>query len=230
MIVNRAMRFLLAFAVLLVTGVANARSPDEEPCDRPGAARFEVAPWLALGGGVRRSGDGSLSAIGTVALDVGVTVPVLTNLRVGAWGSPGTSNFTSFDAAGGGRIELQSNDFNDAHSNFFGVRGRYTLLIDGGAGHRFGREGNDGAFYAIRIAGGFTAPNLLYHLYQKPNCDCTEGDEQQEPKSCRPTAGVIAGARPFVSMHRAVDGSRTEITAGIEFEAIGAGWWILAGL
>jgi hypothetical protein len=220
------MRALLFSILILVPATASATPPPEYDCEKTGAARFEVAPWIALGTGVRGR-DGAQSAVGTVAMDVGVTVPVLTNLRVGAWASPGTTNFTSFDASAGGRLEVQTNDFNGTHSDLFGVNGRYSFILDVGGGHRFGREIDRGAFVVVRLAAGFTAPNLLYSLYGKAVCPC--GDEQNEPVMCRPAAGVVAGARPFISMNRAVDGSRTEIVAGIEFEAIGAGWWLLGG-
>lgn len=223
------MRLPYVIALILLPATARAMAPGYDyDCAKPGAARFEVAPWIALGTGVRAR-DGAQSALGTVAMDVGVTVPVLTKLRVGAWAAPGTANFSSFDAAGGARIELQTNDFNGTHSNFFGVNGRYSFILDLGGGHRFGRELDRGPFWVARLAAGFTAPNLLYSLYGKAS-DCPCADEQGEPGLCRPAAGVVAGARPFVSVNRAFDGSRTDITAGIEFEAIGAGWWVLAGL
>lgn len=221
------MRVALVAALVLLTSTARAVRPaDEHECDRPGAARFEVAPWLALGTGVR-SRDGTQTALGTMAMDVGITLPVAKHLRLGGWSSHGTSNFSSFDVAGGARVEAQTNDFNGEDSALFGVRGRYSFILDAGAGHRFGREGDRGAFFALRLAAGFTAPNLLYSLYGKPpQCDC--GSPNEAPGLCRPTAGVVAGARPFVLFHRAVDGGRTEITAGIEFEVIGAGWWMFS--
>jgi hypothetical protein len=223
--------FLCAVALVALPAPAYGARPPEEDCKK-GAAMFELAPWLALGGGVRRERDGHQRALGTVAMDAAVTIPVFTNLRVGAWASPGTVNFSSFDVVGGGRIELQTNELAGQYSNLFKVSGRWSLILDGGVGKRFGPSGNRGEFFVARIAAGFTAPNLLYNLYQRAeNCRCEGGPiEEESPGVCRPNRGVIAGARPYVMLHRAFDASRTEVTAGLEFEVIGAGWWLLGGL
>jgi len=229
-------RACLAFlcAVALVSLPARASTPPPPPPEddcKKGAALFEIAPWLALGGGVRRERDGHQRALGTIAIDAAVTIPVFTNLRVGAWASPGTVNFSSFDVVGGGRIELQTNELAGEYSKLFQVSGRWSLILDGGVGKRFGPSGNRGEFFVARIAFGFTAPNLLYHLYQRAeDCRCEGGPNEGAPGVCRPNRGVISGARPYVMLHRAFDASRTEVTAGIAFEVIGAGWWVLAGL
>ena len=224
------MRIAALLFVLLLPTSASARryvevddGPYRPPCPEAGAALFEVAPWLALGGGFRRDRDGAQHAIGALAADAAITVPVFSWFRTGIWVAPGTTDFRSFDAAGGARLELQTNPLNGEHSNFFGVGGRKTLIVDLGGGHRFGA--NDGPFWVVRVAFGFTAPNLLYHLYPR-TCPC----DANESGPCRPTVGMTAGVRPWIAVQRAFDQSYTDVTAGLSFETIGAGWWILAGL
>lgn len=236
---RRACVSFLSSAILAVLAPrSSAAIPRDEPECKRGAATFEIAPWLALGGGVRRERDGDQRALGTVAMDVAVTVPVLRNLRVGAWAMPGTVNFTSFDLAGGARIELQTNDFIEDDSKLFRVPGRWTLLFDTGVGNRFGPRDNRGEFvggtpggdprrefFLARIAVGFTAPNRL-GLYRDAE-DCRCGNSSDDEPLCRPRAGIVAGVRPYVAMQRAFDASRTEVTAGLEFEVYGAAWWLL---
>lgn len=210
----------LGVAAVLVTSAADARP--EPSCHEEQAATLEIAPWIAAGGGVRRA-EGRTTGIGTLALDTGLTVPLHEHVRVGAWGVGGTVDFASFDVAGGVRLELQENGFVGSYSKLFGVTGRYSLLLDGGVGTRLGGVG-DGPFVATRLSLGFVAPNRLYHLYQF-HCAC-EPAPDQGPARCRPARGLVSGARPFVALARSFDGARTEVTFGLEFEAVGAGWWI----
>lgn len=214
-----------AFAsVLLASATASARVPppydQEESCARPSTAFVELSPWAGVGGGLRFA-DGETKGIGNLSLHAAATVPVSRLIRAGAWGAPGTSDFRSFDASGGGRIELHSNDADNAYFKLFGVGGRWTVLADVGAGNRFGAH--EGGFFVARVAAGFTARNRLLNLYGATPCHC---DDESEEHLCRPSLGLVSGARPFVSVQQAFDGSRTEVTAGIEFELIGAGWWI----
>lgn len=209
---------------------ARAWTPDQG-CARPSTAMFELAPWAALGGGVRATDGERVRGIGNVSLHAAATVPVARLVRAGAWFSPGTSDFASFDASAGGRVELHSNDADDEHVRLFGVGGRWTVLGDLGVGHRAGPKGNEGAFWVARVALGFTARNRLYNLYGAAPCHCDRDDPNaSEEPVCRPQVGLVSGARPFVALQRDFDGTRTEVTAGIEFELIGAGWWIGAGL
>jgi hypothetical protein len=214
-------------SVALTTATAPARpNDDENPCARASTAQFELSPWGAVGGGARFANGDAPRAIGTLAAHAAITVPVARLFRAGVWTSPGTVDFRSFDASGGGRIEWHSNDADDAYFNLFGVGGRWTVLADLGGGHRFGAEGNRGEFFVARLAFGFTARNRLLHLYGSTPCHCATNDPNAEEKVCRPTLGLVSGARPFITVQHAIDGSRTEVTAGIEFELIGAGWWV----
>ncbi len=209
------MRALVLVAVTLLPRAALALGSPQELCEGGRAATFEIAPWIAAGGGVRLL-DGRTTGIGLLALDTGLTFPLHERVRGGAWVAGGTVDFRSFDASFGARLELLTSELIGSHSDLFGVTGRYALVLDGGVGTRFG----EGEFFAARISAGFVAPNRLYHLYQF-QCAC----EDQAP-SCRPQRGLVSGARPFVAMNRSLDGVRTEITFGLEFEAIGAGWWL----
>jgi len=223
---RRALVVILASSSALAPATALAYHREPE-CARASTAQIELAPWAALGGGVRSANGEGSSVIGTLAAHAGITVPVSRLVRAGAWSSPGTVDFRSFDLSGGGRIEFHSNDLDDEYFKLFGVGGRWTVLADLGAGHRFGRDDNQGAFFVARIAAGFTARNRLGHLYGGVDCPCHDDDPNAtEAKVCRPALGLVSGARPFVTVQRAFDGSRTEVTAGIEFEVIGAGWWV----
>lgn len=204
----RACRGLLV--AILLPGRALAASAS---CPSPRSATVEVAPWLAVGGGVRHEG-GRTIGIGHLALDTGVTFPLHEHVRGGAWVAGGTVDFGAFDLSGGMRLELLTSELDGSHSGLFGVTGRYALLLDGGLGTRLG-DGD--ASFVARISAGFVAPNRLYHLYQF-HCACDEAP-------CRPDRGLVSGARPFVALNRSLSGARTEVTFGIEFEAIGAGWW-----
>lgn len=178
------------------------------------AARIELSPWLQAGGGVRFQG-GESRGIGTLALFAGWSAPVAKHLRLGSFIAPGTSNFGSFDASFGPRIELQNNPYEATSSKLFNAPGRYTFLVDVGVGHRFGP--ND-PFFIARLAFGFTAPNRL-DLYGR--CTCTTNET-----SCRPKVGLVSGVRPYLSLQRAFAGGWTEVTTGLEFETIGAVWWL----
>jgi len=196
-----------------------------------GAAPVELAPWLTLGSGVRFDRDGDRHGLGMVAANLAGTVGVFKHLRVGAWAAPGTVNFSSFDAAGGARVELQSNEYAGSYSDLFRVTGRYSLILDGGLGRRFGPSDNRGDFFTVRLAAGFTAPNRLIGPYIHEDCSaCRGGPNETSPEVCRHSYGITAGVRPFVALHRALDGSRTELIGGLEFETVGAGWWLLGGL
>jgi hypothetical protein len=219
--------FVFVSATAATSGAA-VREPSES-CPQ-GAAIVEVAPWVTLGAGMRREHDGTQRGLGLVAANVAATVGVLSNLRVGAWVAPGTVNFSSFDAAGGARIELQTNEYASSYSGLFRVTGRYTLILDGGVGRRFGPSDNRGDFFTARIAAGFTAPNRLIGPYVHEDCSACSPDGNNADEVCRHSYGITAGVRPFFALHRALDGSRTEFTAGLEFEPVGAGWWILGGL
>jgi hypothetical protein len=214
---------VLAFVVVaLIPARAAAEVDDYEPeksC-RAGPARFELAPWLSLGGGARWDADGRRHAIGSLAIDGAVTVPLEKWFRAGAWVQPGTTDFRSFDAAGGVRLELQSNELNSEPSKLFRVGGRTTVLLDLGAGYRF----PEGGFYTAKLAFGFTAPNLL-GFYPRPSCPCGPND----PPRCYPDLGMIAGVRPWISFNRSFESSRTDLTGGLSFEVIGAAWWMLGG-
>ncbi len=232
---------VVAFVGALVSRVAHASLPREPPEDcRDRAARLEIAPWVALGGGMRID-DAGQRAIGVLAADAALTLPMISAHRIGWWTTPGTTDFASFDFPAGLRLELNSHELNQSHSDFFGVGGRYTASLDTGVGVRFGADGNRGLFWRTRVAFGFTAPNRLYHLYgAQPVCRCERVDEQEvqdvqdvqepRPKDCRPAMGEVSGVRPFVALQRAFDASFTEVTFGLSFETIGAGWWIGAGL
>lgn len=192
---------------------------------QPSTALVELAPWAAVGGGVR-AGDG-VRGIGALTVHGAASLPISRLVRVGAWTSPGTVDFRSFDASAGGRVEWHSNDTDDTYVTLFGVGGRWTALADLGAGNRFGSADDRGPFLLARVAFGFTARNRL-GLY---GSDCRSGGEDQDgEKPCRATIGLVSGVRPFVTVTRALDRDRTEVTAGLEFEVIGAGWWIGAGL
>lgn len=219
-----ALAFVGAFAAPVMGGVRRPETDGE--CARASTARFELSPWAALGGGVRAANGDGARAIGTLAVHAGITVPVSPLVRAGVWSSPGTVDFRSFDGSGGGRIELHSNDADNDYWKLFGVGGRWTALADLGVGHRFGRAGNEGSFFVARVAVGFTARNRLLHLYGETPCHCGEEQSANEERVCRPRLGLVSGARPFVTVQRAFDGTRTEVTAGIEFELIGAGWWV----
>ncbi|MGZ5971204.1 MAG: hypothetical protein ACXWP4_26215 [Polyangiales bacterium] len=192
--------------------------PPEEPCQYE-AARIELSPWLAAGGGVRVLPGGETKGIGTLAIDAGFSLPVAEHLRLGGFIAPGTSNFGSFDASLGPRIELQTNSYESSFSKLFNAPGRYTFVIDGGVGHRFGP--ND-PFFVTRIAFGFTAPN---HLDLYGRCECRSNENEHE-SSCRPKLGLVSGARPYLSLQRSFAGGFTEVTLGLEFETVGAGWWL----
>jgi hypothetical protein len=220
-----ALTATLSVAAFTTVAAAHAAVPYQEPCAKPSTAKIELAPWAAVGGGLRTA-KGELKGIGNLSLHAAATIPVARLLRAGLWGAPGTSDFASFDASGGARIELHSNDADDEYLRLFGVGGRWTLLGDLGGGHRFGREGNEGAFVVARIAVGFTARNRLYHLYGSTPCHCDSDPNVSNERVCRPSLGLVSGARPFVTVQHALDASRTEVTAGIEFELIGAGWWV----
>jgi hypothetical protein len=196
--------------------VHHYQQPDEPPpqvCEDQ-AARYELSPWLQAGGGVRFQG-GEQRGVGTLAIFAGASLPVAKHLRLGGFIAPGTSNFGSFDASLGPRIELQSNAYEETKSKLFNAPGRYTFLIDTGVGHRFGP--ND-PFFLARIAFGFTAPNRL-DLYGR--CTCSPNET-----SCRPKVGLVSGVRPWISLQRSFAGSWTEVTTGLEFETIGAVWWL----
>ena len=104
---------------------------------------------------------------------------------------------------------------------------RKAVFPVAGLGTRFGPSDNRGGFFFARLVFGFTAPNRLYGPYAFPKgCAC---DYDQQPPVCRPPFGVVAGVRPFVTFHRAFDASRTELTGGLSFEVVGAGWWLGGG-
>lgn len=203
----RACAGLLVAVLLSGRAVASPAS-----CPSPRSATVEVAPWVAVGGGVRHEGDRTVG-IGHLALDTGVTFPLHELVRGGAWVAGGTVDFRAFDVGGGARLELLTSELDGSHSGLFGVTGRYALVVDGGFGTRLEGEPS----FVARLSAGFVAPNRLYHLYQF-DCAC-------EDAPCRPDRGLVSGARPFVALNRSLSGTRTEITFGIEFEAIGAGWW-----
>jgi hypothetical protein len=186
---------------------------EHEVCEQQ-AARIELSPWLQAGGGVRFQ-EGERRGIGTLAIDAALSLPVARHLRLGGFVAPGTSNFGSFDASLGPRIELQTNPYEETQSKLFNAPGSYSFVIDGGVGHRFGP--ND-PFFVARIAIGFTAPNRL-DLYGR--CTCTDNET-----SCRPKIGLVSGVRPYFSLQRAFAGGWTEVSLGLEFETIGAGWWL----
>jgi hypothetical protein len=197
-------------------------------CAEPGSARLEIAPWIGLGLGSRRNDEGVHSLLGLVDFDLGLTAPVADFMRFGAFGSvDGTGS--AIDTSTGVRLEFQTGDLAPNRSSFFRVPGRWSLLFDAGFGHRFATTGDDRGLVIFRIAAGFTAPNRL-GLYPESTCRCDDPDiDSSGHERCRPKVGMVSGARPFVTIKRAFHGDLLEVVGGLEFEFVGALWWIVNG-